>query len=241
MQLKLILISIFISGAACSNAQFQKGYKMTGSSIAVTNISSGQTEYSFPSGTEGYTAHHNNFNISLNPSIGWFIQNNLVAGVQLITNFSKQEQWLEAVNGNTYKKDNYRNLDFGAGGFLRYYFSITSKFKPFAHAYLNAGSGSTKTDGFYYLSNYSQTYTGNSSDRFFYNAGLNAGVTKMINASVGLEAFAGYVHSSNKFTTTTKANTNDNGTIINSEYQPTQKFSGNGLNVGVGLQVFLSR
>ena len=239
MQPKHILIAFCVTLTVSSFAQFKKGDKMIGSSIAGSTISSGKTLYSYPNGTQGYTSNQNNFTINLNPSYGWFIQNNIVVGVQPVLVYSRQKTWLESENGNTYKKDNYSNLDFGAGAFLRYFFSSGGKLYPFATAYVNAGSGSTNTDGFYYLTNYSQTYTGSSSARFFYNAGITAGITKLISTSAGLEAFIGYVHSSSKFTTTTTAHTNDNGNISITEYKPTQEFSGNGVNIGIGLQIFL--
>jgi hypothetical protein len=142
-------------------------------------------------------------------------------------------------SGTTYREDNSNNTDFGLGIFYRYYFSVDGRVKPFAHAYVNGGSGTTKTDGFYYALNYSQAYTGKSSDRFFYNLGLNAGITKIIGRMIGLEGFVGYAHSLSKFTTTTVATTNSNGAITTSEYQPTQKFTGNGVTVGIGVQLFL--
>jgi hypothetical protein len=240
MPLKKVFLSCLIFTAISSQAQFKKGTKMVGAGIASSFISTGKTDYSFPNGTEGYTANQNNFSLNVNPSVGWFINKNCVVGGQIIFSMSNQKTWLEsASNGNTYQKDNYKNTDFGAGAFFRYYLSSPTKIKPFAHLYFNGGSGSTTTNGFYYATDFSQTYEGESSSRFFYNLGLNAGITKMINQSIGLEGFVGYAHSYNKFTTTTRANTNDNGTVTSSEYQPTQKFNGNGVNIGIGLQVFL--
>ena len=214
---------------------------MPGLTIAAGDLSSGETAFSYPNGTQGYTEKQNNFNMGLSPSLGWFVSDNLVAGVQLIFNFARQETWQVAENGNTYKKDNYRNLDFGAGGFSRYYFTNTGRLDPFAHVYFNAGSGSTNTDGFQYYTTYNLTYEGNSDSRFFYNAGLLAGITKMIAPGTGLEAFLGYAHSSNKFRTKTIVTTNENGSITRSEYEPHQRFSGNGLSFGIGIQVFLGR
>ena len=212
---------------------------MTGANIIASQVSSGKTQFHFPNGTQGYTLHKNQYNISLNPWFGWFIKKNVVAGVQITTGFSKQKIWLEAENGNNYKQDNQRDIDAGAGIFLRYYITSKATLKPFAHIYFNGGSGSTETDGFYYATNYSQTYEGNTSGRFFYNAGINAGLTRMINSSLGLEAFIGYIHSYNKFTTITVATINDNGNNTIAEYQPTQRTRSNGMNFGIGLQIFI--
>lgn len=215
---------------------------MIGATIGTALISSGKTEYTFPNGTQGYTTNNNNWNITISPSIGWFIQNNSVVGGSIILNSSHQKTWNENTSGLTYKEDNYHNTDFGLGVFYRYYFSTSNTIKPFGHIYINGGSGTTKTDGFYNTSAaQSESYTGKSSDKLFYNLGVNAGITKMINSTIGLEAFVGYVHSYSKFTTKTKSVMVLGSSSTTAEYEPTQRFSGNGVSVGVGLQIFLSK
>ena len=243
MQPKFILLSCIFLISMGSKAQFRKGSKLIGTTIGSSFISSGETKYSYPNNSQNYTAKQNNFNLNISPSIGWFFKDNLVGGAQLITIMSNQKTWLESEsNGNTYKKDEYRNTDFGAGVFLRYYFTTAGGIKPFAHAFLNAGSGVTNTNGFYLFSaTSSQTYTGKSSERFFYNAGINAGITKMISGSVGLEGFVGFSHSKNKFTTFTRATNVTGSTTTTSEYDVTQNYNGNGVNVGLGLVVVLGK
>ena len=215
---------------------------MIGASIATGMVSTGKTEYSFPNGTQGYSINQNNFSFGTSPSIGWFINDRSVMGATLLFNISHQKTWMESdINGATFKRDIYHNTDFGLGGFFRYYFKNADRYNLFTQLYLNGGSGTTKTNGFHNLTNWSQTYSGESSDRLFYNAGLNLGAAKMLTPALAVEGMVGFVHSFNKFTTTTNSVTNDAGTIINSEYQPTQKFNSNGVNFVVGLQIFLNR
>jgi hypothetical protein len=234
-----LICSLVLSLAA--HSQFKKGMKMIGYTVGTASFNSGNIEYSYPSGTLGYTSNSRSWNLSLAPSMGWFIQDNSVAGGSVTLSFGGQKSWNNATNGNTYKEDNAHSIDYGLGAFFRYYFSTTNTIRPFAHAFINAGSGSSKSDGYYYATNFSQTYTGKITDRFYYNAGLNAGATKMLNSNVGLEIYIGYLHSLTKSTSIINAHNIDNGATTDATYETTQKFNNNGVNLGVGIQVFLDK
>src|SRR4051812_30747866 len=95
-----ICIFISLQGAA----QFKKGTKMIGASVASAFIGTGKTDYTFPNGTQGYSTHNNNRSLNLSPSIGWFLNSNSVAGLSLLVNSSYQKTWNES-SGSTYKED----------------------------------------------------------------------------------------------------------------------------------------
>ena len=80
-----------------------------------------------------------------------------------------------------------------------------------------------------------------SSKKFYYNAGLNLGLTKLISPMIGFDATIGYNFSSNRFTTTTTQRIVDNGTLLGGTNSVEQQFNGNGLNIGIGIQVFLRK
>ncbi len=242
MRLKYLLVLPLILAAAIASAQLSKGVRMIGSSIATSFIGTGETRYTYPDPSSNYITKQNQSNFNLTPSFGIFLTDQLAGGVQLIAGYSSFIIWRESlVNGNTYVRDENRNTDYGAGVYLRYYFKNSGKLLPFMQVQGNAGSGKTKTEGFYEIVNYRYNYEGASSKKFFYNAGLNAGVTKMINATVGIDATLGYSFSSNKFTTITDYRIVDNGTNLSSKNQVEQHFKGNGLNIGIGVQVFLQK
>jgi len=130
-------------------------------------------------------------------------------------------------------------MDYGLGVFYRYYLTSMGNWIPFVHAYVNGGSGRTRTSGFYYATGSSQTYSGRSADRGFYNLGINAGLTRKLNRNTGLDLMIGYGHSYASMTTTTQSEkTTTTGTVSEQYVQP-QAFRGNALNIGIGLQVFL--
>ena len=231
----ILLFCLLLCGAA-GNAQLTRGTRMVGATIGSGYFSAGKTEIT----NQGYTSYNHNWNASLTPSIGWFIHDNAAAGANLFFNSSHQKTW-SASSGITSKEDRNNNTDYGLGVFYRQYFASASSLRPFAHVYANGGSGITKTGGFYYASTYTQTYEGKTSGRFFCNLGLNGGVTKFLNPSVGIEAFIGYSYSYTKFTTTTTSVSVETGNnnVTTSKYTPVQTYSGNNLNIGIGLQFFL--
>jgi hypothetical protein len=237
MHPKYFFIALMILSGITGAAQFKKGNRMIGATIGSGYFSSGKTVYAYPAPTTGYISFNHSWNLGFTPAFGWFVKDNAIAGVHVIANTSHQKTWNES-SGITNREDNLHNTDFGGGIFYRYYFSTTAKANPFLHAYFIGGSGITKTNGFYYTTGL-ETYNGKSSNKFFYNLGLRAGLTRMISSSAGLEASVGYIHSFTRFTTKTKAILHSSGGNIISEYQPTQKFTGNGINLDVGLEIFL--
>jgi hypothetical protein len=244
MQPKILIALFTCLFFTNSFAQFAKGTRMAGAAIGSAVFSSGNTDYSgesqFPS-----TVSNNSISIGVAPLLGWFLNEHTVVGGSLLFNYSKQK-FRRIISGTTDKKDNIRNTDVGIGAFARYYFGKSTSLKPFAHIYLNAGSGTTKTDGVYYSTSGGFTdkssYNGKSTGRFFYNTGINAGVTKMINTYTGLDAFIGYGLSHTQFTTNTTQVVDYGNTATpdsRSQYELKQNFTGNAINMGIGLQIFI--
>ncbi len=242
---KSLLLFITVFCCLSARSQFTKGTRMVGATIGSSVFSGGTTDVSGPNQISS-SADTKNFSLQITPSIGWFVSNETVVGGSFLLSVSDQLT-RNMATGITFKEDHYNNLDFGAGAFVRHYLKNTSSLRPFAHLYLTAGSGSTKTDGFHYYTEgtatIKDTYDGKSSGRFFYNAGLNGGFTKMLNPNVGLDLFAGYLYSFSNRTTKTTGITDhtDPAQDTRAEYETTQKFTGHGFTIGIGFQVFLSK
>jgi hypothetical protein len=242
MQPKLFVTLILIFSGLLSSAQFEKRMIMAGSSVSSAMVSGGKTDYTAPNATPS-TVNNTNINVSITPSLGWFINSKTVIGGSLLLTYNRQKQ-SHTVNGTTDRKDNSNNTDFGIGGFLRYYLGDASGVKPFLHAYLNGGSGSGSTDGVSYSTVEKSTYKGDVSDKFFYNAGLNLGITRMFSPSAGLDIFAGYGYSHTKFHQRIDYvydYTNPSMPDLTGYSEYDQKFSGHALNIGIGFQVFISK
>jgi hypothetical protein len=242
MQSKLFVTLLFIFSGLFSSAQFEKGMIMAGSTVSTAFVGGGTTDYTAPNATPS-SFKNTNINVSLTPSLGWFINSKTAVGGSLLLTISSQKQ-SHIVSGITDRKDNSKTTDYGLGVFLRYYLGDLSSVKPFLNVYLNAGSGSGSSDGVRYTSGEKYSYEGKVSEKLFYNTGLNLGITKMFSPSASLDIFAGYGYSHTKFHQrndfvydyTNPALPDATG---NSEYD--SKFSGHALNIGVGFQVFISK
>jgi hypothetical protein len=227
-----------------TSAQFNKGDKMVGTSVASIFFNSGNADISVAS-IGNNVSKITNYGVSITPSAGWFISDKTAIGATLNLNPNGQKTTYEQ-NGSTYQSDKSNGFNIGIGGFARNYFSGNKSMAPFGQFSLNAGISNLKTEGFFYGGSgtgaYKQTYSGNSSGGFFANASFTAGITKMMGENAGLDFFIGYNYSYNKNTfkrTLLRDNGND-GTIDESgENETTTKFTNHGFVLGLGFQVFL--
>ena len=244
MRLKLTGLGLlFCLMATCVNAQFSKGMRMTGATLASGFFNSGKYEYTFPAPTNGYEAHANSLGITLSPRMAWFVSDHLAVGTRLslVYNYEKN---IDAMNGVTFRKKENDRMLIGLGAFARNYFPVSGSFIPFGEAGFNAGIGSSTTEGFTYTTISRESYKGKSSGDFFAEAGLVAGATKMIGEQVGLDFYAGYTFffNKNEFKTTTSRDVDVDGTIDETAIDnPTTKITNHGFTFGIGFQVFLSK
>lgn len=229
--------------AFSSNAQFTRGMRMAGSTLGSGFFNSGKYEYSFPAPTLGYTAHTNSIGLTLSPAFGWFISDHTVVGGRLEVVYGYEKN-IDAMNNVTFRKNETDKLLFGIGGFARNYFPVSGSFIPYGEVRLDAGMGSSSKEGFTYTSTAREKYKGKSSKDFYADAGLVAGVTKMLSDHVGLDIFAGYTffYNKNTFKLTTDRDIDVNGTIDETSIDnPSTKLTNHGFTFGVGFQVFLGR
>lgn len=241
---KIIFTGILMLAGIGAHAQFKKGDKMVGTSVASIIFNSGGSDVSFPQ-VRGYSTKTNSFGLRIEPAFGWFISDKTVIGASLNINPSSQKVSYEDL-GKTFQKDQSTNFNIGIGGFLRNYFGSTSSFMPFGQFGFNAGINSSTTEGFKYYTavpNYKLSYDGKSSGGFFANATLQLGLTKMVGPYTGFDIYLGYNYSYNKntFKTTTLRDDApyDGNPETRSENDATTKFTNHGILFGVGFQVFL--
>lgn len=230
---------------AVANAQFKKGMRMVGTSIGSVLFNSGSSDISSPQVVNSTASKNTNYNISITPSLGWFLSDQTAVGALLNINPSGDKTTYEQ-NGTTYKSDKSNRYNIGAGGFARTYFGQSQSLRPFAQATINAGFSNLKTEGFFYHTvgspTYKETYTGNSSGGFFLNATFLGGFTKMVGDFTGLDFFVGYIFSKNNFsfkkTTLYYVSSTDTNPSTGTD-NTTTKFTNNGFTLGVAFQIFL--
>src|SRR6185295_15699703 len=115
----VLLVPLFFINIAIYS-QFKKGDKMFGASVGTIFFNNGSTDFSTSVSTS--TTSVDNFGISFNPSMGRFINENVVIGIMPDVGFNKQKQLGKSSAGSTYLKDETSQYNVGVGGFARYYF-----------------------------------------------------------------------------------------------------------------------
>ena len=238
----LSLVLCFMFSKNC-DAQFTRGQRIVGASIFTASLNSGESDYSFPAPTAGYHSKTNSAGFNLAPSIAWFITEALAVGGRLNAGY-RHERASDDDYTVTFRKRTTNDFTGTLGFFARNYFGKAGGFIPFAQVNVDGGISNEKIEGFNYTTTYKETYTGKSSGDFTFTASLSVGVTRMISEQIGLDLFAGYAytHQKNKFKTTSLRDVGFDGTTDETVIsEPETKFSNHGLQLGVGLQIFLAR
>jgi len=236
-----IYLVILLCSFCTAKAQFVKGERMVGASVASLVFNSGTADITVAQ-IGSNTSRITSYNVSIMPSMGWFISNKTVVGASLNINPNGNKTTYEQ-NGSTYQSDKMHSYNIGLGGYARHYLNGNGGLAPFGQLSLNAGFSNLKTEGFFYggsgATAYKTTYDGNSTSGFFMNASFTAGVTKMVSENAGLDLYIGYSYSYNKntFKKTTLRDIGNNGSIDERlENETTTKFTNNGLLLGVGFK-----
>ncbi|MBC7948291.1 MAG: hypothetical protein H7Y42_10460 [Chitinophagaceae bacterium] len=236
----------FLFLAIHSYAQFAKGTRMVGASVASMFFNSGTSDQTVTS-IGSTTATVRGFGVSITPSIGWFISGNTAVGASLNLNPSGETISFEE-RGSTFQRDKFNNFNIGFGGFVRNYFKSGGSVLPFGQIGLNAGISNLKKSGFFYggvdPNDYKETYEGNSSGGFLTEASFLLGVTKMMGDQTGLDLYIGYNFSYNKNTMKTTRLRDDqiDGVIDQTATnETTSKYTNHRFLIGVGFQIFLRK
>jgi len=227
-----------------SRAQFAKGDRMVGASVGSVLYNSGSADISVDQIGEN-KSKITSYNLSITPSMGWFISEKTAVGASLNINPTGNKTSYEQ-NGATYQSDKSNNFNIGLGGFVRHYLKTSGNMFPFGQFGFNLGISSLKTEGFLYIGSAPNvtktTYEGSSSGGFFANASPQAGFTKMMGENAGLDFFIGYIYgyNNNTFSKTTLRDIGNNGSIDETlKNKTTSKYTNHGFLLGVGFQVFL--
>lgn len=243
--LKKAVFVILTGMLTCNSfAQFSKGDRMAGASLATLIYNSGSTDSKVDQ-IGSSKSISKSYNINISPTLGWFLSEKTAVGGSLILNPSGSKITYEQ-NNTTFQSDQNNRFDIGLGGFARHYLGKSGNLLPFGQFGFNLGISSLKTEGFFYggsgSSAYKTSYEGSSSGGFFTNASLQGGFTRMMGQNAGLDMYIGYTYGYNKNTfdrTTLRDNGNDGTVDETLRNETTTKFTNHGFYLGLGFQVFL--
>lgn len=244
MQKKAFLLLLTGMITVTTYAQFAKGNRMAGATVATLIYNSGSTDSKVDQ-IGSSKSISKSYNVNLSPTLGWFISEKTAVGGSLILNPSGSKITYEQ-NNTTFQSDKNNRFDIGLGGFARHYLGKSGQLLPFGQFGFNLGISSLKTEGFFYGGSgptaYKTSYEGSSSGGFFANASLQGGFTRMMGQNAGLDFYIGYTYGYNKNTferTTLRDNGNDGTVDETLKNETTTKFTNHGFYLGVGFQVFL--
>lgn len=232
--MKKLLSAIILLSAFTTYGQFTKGTRTVGINISSIGFSAlNSTFYVEQIGTSSNS--NNSLNLSITPSMGWFIKENVLVGGNMSVNFNNSKY---TAGNNVERKGN--SFTIGLGGFGRYYLGTTG-FMPYLQATAGVSFGSGKNTWDESYPTYSEKGEANQKGIFNINAGLGAGLTKMVNKNVGIDLGIGYAYTNASYdysyVTNIQYNNPSSSETRKSDYR--YKGSNHGVNFSVGFLVFL--
>ena len=232
--MKKVLLAFILLYSNATYAQFIKGTRTVGINLTSIGFSNLSSSFEPTGGGSTGSSGNNNLNISITPSMGWFLSENVLIGGNLNINISA----VKYTEGN-YLTSKANTFTTGVGGFGRYYFG-KSGFMPFAQVSLGAafGSGTENLNANY--SNYTTKGDGKKNGILNFNSGVGLGITKMISKNTGLDISLGYSFLLTSYKYSFEENrqySNNSSELIKTSY----KYDGrnHGGSISVGFLVFL--
>jgi hypothetical protein len=235
MKKLLFVFTLFLAGTAYG--QFTKGTRTVGFNLSSSGFNSNSSTYEYAQ-SASLGSKTNNMNLSITPSLGKFINEKTLVGVNLNINFSNNK-YTSGIN-----EDKGNSFSLGLGGFGRYYFTNTG-FMPYAQGVLGVAYGNGK---FTWVRDYSNVTTpylekGSADQKgiFTINAGAGLGLTKMVNKSIGFDLGVGYLFSNSNYKYTTEANRQYSNPVSSEQVKGEYKYSNysNGVTLSIGFLIFL--
>jgi hypothetical protein len=228
---KICICALALFATLAIQAQNKKGNWLLGAGLGSTGFSFGKSESGMVGSTDIGKSDNNSFSISINPTAGYYLSDNVVIGTYFnLGYFSNKYENSNNNNTNTSESKN-SNASVGLGPFARFYFGGNGgKGMPFAEA--NVGISFYPGYKGEYIPNTGTGYTYTYNNYRPFNAGARIGYEHFLNSFVGLQYYVGYNHSSYDYEYTYDFPSSPDQTY-------TYKSSSNSITFGVGLQVHL--
>ncbi len=237
---KFFLIAFVLIGIT-GYGQFIKGTRTLGFNFGGVGYNSRNTDDDYVDSRLGLrTKSQKDFSINFNPSYGVFVTNQLLlgGGISLSYNNSKYDEKYDFVFNSS-----SNSLILGLNLYSRYYFAGKNNLFPYGQINFGVGFGNGSGESTEkYLSRDSSIVNDFTQKGIFnVNAGLSAGVTKMLNKNVGIDFALGYNLNMFNSTIAPVFSRVVRGTTIESGNGGEYKSSNttNGVSLNVGLIIFL--
>ncbi len=229
MKKQFIILAMLATGFV-ANAQTEKGSRLLGVSLGSLSYNHSENSTSYSNTSTVYNSTSNAFSFNLNPTMAWFVQDNLAIGGQFGFNFYNSKSKNSNTSSSSTSENTYNSPSLYLGPFARYYFSGSEKGKPFTEVDLSYG---------FYPSKSKSTSSGGSSSettskpKANYSAGVKFGYEQFLTKNIGLYGAFGFTYTNSKSEYDYKPSTG-------SGYIYTQTSKGWSIPVVVGFQVHLA-
>lgn len=211
-------------------AQTEKGTRLIGVGIGSISYTNSDSKTTYSNTPTVYKSEGNSFSISVNPNIGWFIQDNLALGGGVSLSFYKSKSTSSNTGSATTSTSESTQPSVYLSPFARYYFGGSKAGMPFAHLSFQYGIyGGNST---------SKTSTGSSSEtttkpKGDWNTGIQLGYEHFVNTHIGFYGSIGFNYGKSKTIYEYRPSTGTG-------YDYTSEYSRFYIPVNVGLQVHLA-
>ncbi|MBX9783256.1 MAG: hypothetical protein K2X48_08185 [Chitinophagaceae bacterium] len=234
---KILFFAVLITATTASIAQVRaplsvaKGAKLIGVGFGGLSYTNSVSKTSYSNTPTVYTSDGNNFNLSVYPSIAWFVQDKLAIGGGVSVSFYTGKSKSSNTGSSITSENTYNQPSFYLSPYARLYFGGSAKGMPFVQANAQYGiyggtSKNTSSTG-----SSSKTTTKPKGD---WNAGASFGYEHFISDYVGFYGAIGFSYGSSKTDYEYKPSTGT-GYTYTSEYNRWY------VPVNVGLQVHLPK
>lgn len=192
---KLILFFIASIMVLSVSAQTEKGSKLFGVSLGSLSYTNSNSKTTYSNTPTIYKSDGNSFSISVNPNVGWFINDGFVLGGGVSVSFYSSKSNSSNTGSSTTSESKSTQPSFYIGPYARYYFSGSKKGMPFIQANAQYGIYGGKSTSKTSSGASSETTTHPKGD---WNAGATFGYEHFLSSYIGLYVSVGFNYGSSK-------------------------------------------
>lgn len=194
---KTIFLALFAIGIASINAQTKKGDLLLGTSFGSMSFTDSKSTTTYSNTPTVYSSNGNSFSISVNPTVAWFVQDNLAVGAGVSLSFYTSKSDSSNTSSTTTSTSKSNQPAFYIGPYARYYFGGSEKGMPFAQASFQFGISGGKSN--------SSTSTGSTSEttskpKGDWNGGVSLGYEHFVSKYIGIFGMVGVNYGKSKTT-----------------------------------------
>ncbi len=223
-----LVSSLMLTLSTTGNAQFAKGDWLADMSIGNTSFNKG--DYQYTTGTGSSKQQDRSFSTVLNPTVGYFVGNNLVVGLSLAVGYQHFQSKAYAGTGKISSDYQSASTSLGAAPIIRYYFAGKKQLRWYGQVKAAYNTSiSNKNETYYYNTagdKYMKQLTDYPNNLHGFSAHGLLGFNYFLSAAIALNSSVGYYYSNLKVSQTYTSIVLSSNTSTTSPVSSTEQKSG---------------